>query len=474
MLRYAFGPFRLEPTERRLVRDGEPVDLTPKEFDLLVALVERAGELVTKDELIARLWDGVVVDESALTVHVSRLRAAFGESARAPGSIETVPRAGYRFVAPVRVEDDAPGPAPGLARPRRAWTRAALGGAAVGAAVVVALALTLALQGTPSSEGPAEPLVVPAGVEDREPPGSAEEAYVQARQIWWQRRGFSEALWLFRSALVLDSTFAPAHVGIADVLGMSYQTGDEARAHVRRALALDPDLGEAYASLGLIRTLQDWDFDGAEAAFDRALALAPDYAPAHQWRATLLMIRGRPGEAVAALDRALAVAPPEARPSLLADRCQALYYARRYPAAVADCRRALDLDPAFGTAPMYGFWALVLDGRPGDAARWATDTGSSLMAEALTAAPAAYTGPDGRARLARDLAAHEGGNRVWRAWWGAQVGALAGDRGRVVDGLRQAVRLRQFHVPFVAADPLFDAHRDDPEVRALLREAGLE
>jgi len=104
VLRYAFGPFRLEPTERRLVRDGEPVDLAPKEFDLLVALVERAGELATKDELIARLWDGVVVDESALTVHVSRLRAALGESARAPGSIETVPRAGYRFVAPVRVE----------------------------------------------------------------------------------------------------------------------------------------------------------------------------------------------------------------------------------------------------------------------------------------------------------------------------------------------------------------------------------
>lgn len=100
---YRFGPFLLDPGERRLLRNGEPVELKPKEFDLLVALVERAGHLATKDELMEALWPGVVVEENALSVHVSKLRAALGETARDWRYVETVPRAGYRF-APVEAE----------------------------------------------------------------------------------------------------------------------------------------------------------------------------------------------------------------------------------------------------------------------------------------------------------------------------------------------------------------------------------
>jgi len=100
--RLEFGVFVLIPSEHVLLRVGEPVRLAPKDFDLLVALVERAGSLVPKDELLRLLWPDAFVEEGNLTKHVSTLRKALGD-AEGPGRlIETVPRVGFRFVAPVR------------------------------------------------------------------------------------------------------------------------------------------------------------------------------------------------------------------------------------------------------------------------------------------------------------------------------------------------------------------------------------
>src|SRR5262245_34899891 len=95
---WEFGPFRLDETERLLLREGEPVGLTPKVFDTLVALLERSGRLVEKDELMAKLWPDTFVDEGALTRNISDLRKALGGERY----VETVPKRGYRFVAPVR------------------------------------------------------------------------------------------------------------------------------------------------------------------------------------------------------------------------------------------------------------------------------------------------------------------------------------------------------------------------------------
>lgn len=104
---FRFGDFMLVPAERRLLRDGHPLVMTGKAFDLLVALVRHAGHLLTKDELLLAVWPGVVVEEVNLSVNVSALRKVLGA---APGSsewIETVPRQGYRFNAAVEVGDIA-------------------------------------------------------------------------------------------------------------------------------------------------------------------------------------------------------------------------------------------------------------------------------------------------------------------------------------------------------------------------------
>ena len=96
---YEFGPFRLEPAERTLLRDGAVVALTPKVFDMLVILVRNSGHLLDKDELIRSLWPDSFVEEGNLSNNIFVLRKALGNDRE---YIETVPRRGYRFVGAVR------------------------------------------------------------------------------------------------------------------------------------------------------------------------------------------------------------------------------------------------------------------------------------------------------------------------------------------------------------------------------------
>src|SRR6266567_577118 len=98
--RYRFGPFELQPDNRRLLKDGATISLRPRAFDLLVALVDRAGHLVTKDELLDQVWPKVVVEEAALHVQVSALRKVLGADA-----ITTVSGRGYQFTLPVTKGD---------------------------------------------------------------------------------------------------------------------------------------------------------------------------------------------------------------------------------------------------------------------------------------------------------------------------------------------------------------------------------
>lgn len=99
---YEFGVFRLDPAERRLLREGRPVALRAKIFDTLCVLVEAHGRLVDKDELIHRVWPEAVVEEGNLAHNISVLRKTLGEPATGQKYVETVPGRGYRFVAEVR------------------------------------------------------------------------------------------------------------------------------------------------------------------------------------------------------------------------------------------------------------------------------------------------------------------------------------------------------------------------------------
>jgi predicted ATPase/DNA-binding winged helix-turn-helix (wHTH) protein len=114
----SFGPFRLVPTQRLLLEDDNPVRVGSRALDILTALVERPGELVGKDELIARVWRGTFVEEGNLKFQVGALRRALGDGRGGRRYIATSAGQGYRFVAPVSVAQ-APAAAPLPAAPTR-------------------------------------------------------------------------------------------------------------------------------------------------------------------------------------------------------------------------------------------------------------------------------------------------------------------------------------------------------------------
>jgi len=95
---YEFGQFRLDANKRALLREGELVQLTPKCFEILLTLIERGVEGVSKDDLIQRVWPDTFVEEGNLTYNISMLRKALGERAAEHQYILTVPGHGYRFI----------------------------------------------------------------------------------------------------------------------------------------------------------------------------------------------------------------------------------------------------------------------------------------------------------------------------------------------------------------------------------------
>ena len=107
---YEFGPFRLDSAEHTLLRDGRPISLRPKVFDILLVLVENQGHLVDKEDLMSSVWTEQFVEEGNINKNISMLRRVLGEGEYGQQFIETVPKRGYRFIADVRkvkADDDS-------------------------------------------------------------------------------------------------------------------------------------------------------------------------------------------------------------------------------------------------------------------------------------------------------------------------------------------------------------------------------
>ena len=103
-----FGVFCLLPTQRLLLEADQPVRLGSRALDILIALIERHGELVTKKDLMARVWPGITVVEANLAVHVSALRRALRDGKAGNRYLINIPGQGYRFVAPISITQELP------------------------------------------------------------------------------------------------------------------------------------------------------------------------------------------------------------------------------------------------------------------------------------------------------------------------------------------------------------------------------
>lgn len=523
---YEFGPFRLDPAENRLWRDGVPVALTPKAFETLLALVSRAGRLVDKAELLREVWPDTVVEESSLSQHVYLVRKALGEERGESCSIETVPKRGYRFVAPVRVlapvdnvesAENAPsslplaaerpaalGPPPARGRfvfaraPRLARQAAS---AAVALAALVALTAVLRRPETAPVTADAPPrsvartasaravaaargqdalgLGVAAGGPTRVPRGpEAFDAYVRGLYFWNQRtaEGVKNAIGCFEDAVRRESDSAPAWAALADARAVAAalrygplsprESYEKAREAARRALALDATLATAHTALALVLAHGDRDPIRAEREFQIALRLDPRSATALQRYAHLLMRGGRLDAAIEVTERALALDPHS--PAVNANLCYFLYLKRSYDRAGGYCDKAIELQPDLAQPLTTRALIEVQARRLGHAlellARARKHAEGTALLDLLDAQGYAYA-VSGRRDRARTLLA-----QLERLTPGddprrfARLGThtALGDTERAFEKLRSCAR-ESCERPFeVEFDPRYDSLRGDP------------
>jgi len=252
--RFAFGEFVLEPAQQRLLRrDGTQVRLTPRLFSALCLLVEHAGELLGKEWLMQRLWPGLVVEENNLSQVVSGLRRALGEGGQQSRLIETVPRLGFRFIAPVTclegADDPSSMPLPSSSPAAPPARRGLLLGIALGAAGLAGMGIWVSAS---RRRVPESALLV-------------ERARAAIREDRW---GQVDPLVLLDEAIQLDASDASAWgltaIATRDLIWTSADTSEfrttaDCTLAARRALELDPDQPEALVALATAGALfGDW------------------------------------------------------------------------------------------------------------------------------------------------------------------------------------------------------------------------
>lgn len=342
---YRIGPLGLDPLRKVLSAGGVPLAAGPRVVATLAALVERAGEVVTKDELLDRVWPGEDVGESNVAQSVYVVRKILREHG-VGDAIVTVPRRGYRFTGEISREPASPAVSPEVPavaahhtrRPQRAfWSFAA-----------VLLAMML---GGATAQGPTSAPALSA---------RGGELYRLGR-FYWNRRTLADlarSASLFTAVTRSDPRSPLGYSGLADSELMIADYADRAVHHdlhlaraaaaLRSALAADPRSAEAHTSYGELLLMRERDVTASNAEFHRALALDPAYATAHHWYGISLLEHGREREALQELQQAVVLDPGSpARTQWLAE---AAYYERRYADAIGYNRRTLELDPQRGGA----------------------------------------------------------------------------------------------------------------------------
>ena len=341
---FAFGPYELDAGRLLLLNEGEPLAVGPKVVETLLALIERAGEVITKDALLDRIWPEGFVEEANLAQNIYVLRKAL-RAHWDSAVIETIPRRGYRFVCPVRlVAHVAISPrtlslAPPISRTSATskWRWPALA-----AAVIFMAAIGLI---TNRPQAASAPVAL-----------SSEGAhlYMLGRYYWNLRtaQSLKKSLGYFKAVTVRDPKSALGYAGVADAYSMiaDYNCRGtrcaaalSAQANARRALSLDPNSAEAHTSYGMTMTLFEHKYGAAEDEYRTAIALNPKYALAHQWFGTSLLMAGRMKQARRELESAISLQPvATAANAWLGTEA---YFDHRYPAAVEYNRLALDLNP---------------------------------------------------------------------------------------------------------------------------------
>jgi DNA-binding winged helix-turn-helix (wHTH) protein/tetratricopeptide (TPR) repeat protein len=485
----------LRPTGE-LTRGTTRIRLQGQPLEVLEALLEQPGELVTREQLIARLWPaGVVVEfDTALNSAIRRLRTALDDHADHPRYIETIPRRGYRFIGrldtiepsvarspdPVRIEqpvgEAAPPAVPAVPQradapgrpPWKGWAAAAVlalagGGLWLAAGIYTAPAPTTA-GGSAAAGISAEAL----------------ERYERGRFFFGRRAqgDTARALALYRETLRLAPAYAPAWAGIASVHWIDTMEGRVSREQglplvreaAERALAHEPNNGEALMRLANYHRATG-DAAAGERAAQRAFALAPDAPLVLTMRSSRALDAGRVDEAIALQRRAVQQDPLAV--TMRHNLMVLLFVAGHYAEAQAEFRELKAISPPLFPPDTLIGQSILLGGDPEGALRYAQGLPEGGVREQLEALSYFALGrrPEADAALER-LAATSSQFAAYRV---AEVHAYRGEADAAFDWLRRAAGADSDDCParecwpraWVVSLPLLRALHADPRWPAI-------
>jgi DNA-binding winged helix-turn-helix (wHTH) protein/TolB-like protein/Flp pilus assembly protein TadD len=586
-----------------LERDGAAVALSGKAFEILVALLNRAGEVVDKETLMREVWPDTAVEDNNLTVNISWLRKALGEAPNDPRYIVTIPGRGYRFIGDLRAPETAAAqPAPPRRRPSHVWIAAAVVSIAViilvwllaphGGALPNGRSLAVlpfrVLSADARTEylgvGLADALITRLGnlgdisvrplnsamrVADKDPlaagrelgadtvldgkvqlandrvrvtvqllrvrdgaslwaesfdeqmanPFALEDAvssriasslvhnlsgaqkthlakrYTQNRDAYenylrgryyalkYTEDGLRKGLDYLHKAIDADPTYALAYSGLADcyydasnMLFPPLEAMPKAKAAAQRSVELDPLLAEAHVSLGIVASKFDWDWREADAQFTKALALDPNSAIAHQWYGVYRAEVGDMDRAIAELRRARELDPLSQ--NIAGYTGNTLYWARRYPDALAQAQKMIGFDPAFFPAYITKAWILEALDRPAEAVAACEKARQISPSPWTSAALARAYALDGNRpaseKILQDQLRKSPGEQFVSDYDLATVYAALGDTERAFGALEDAYQSRSEWLSYIKVDPQLDSLRADRRFAAMLQKIGLD
>jgi DNA-binding winged helix-turn-helix (wHTH) protein/tetratricopeptide (TPR) repeat protein len=454
MGKFRFGPFEIQPRSGTLLRDGEPVRLAPQPFLVLSLLVEKRGELVTRDDIQAAVWrDGTTVEfDAGLNYCIRQIRLALGEDASQSQYIVTVPKRGYRLgVSVISVEQDVPLEVPAAA-PRLAFRYMSV------VAIFAVGSLGLWKLGHTQPPDPLDP--------------ATRELFhaAQTKSQSWDAKKVSESIADFRAVSQKYPNFAPALAEYANAQTIRGFQGElpaeslaEAEKIARAALDMDPNLPLAHAALGHC-LWQKWMWFEGGIEFDRAVALGPDLAIPHQLYALYLSSIARHSDAIAEARRAVELEPKN--PLVNYTLMRVYFLAGKDELAIEAGRRVREVVPDFPlvfnllvqahlnlnhfeeAGNMMAEWSRLREPNAYTKIMWLARTGHVAEAKALAAA---------------------------RAKHGLSPGAFVavGDLDAAFARAQQAVEQHQQSMIWFAVNREWDGHREDPRYKAILLQMGL-
>jgi DNA-binding winged helix-turn-helix (wHTH) protein/predicted Zn-dependent protease len=439
---YVFGPFKLDPSRRMVTYGAEVLPLAERLFELLLALVAANGCLVSREALYALIWPDGGVAESSLSQHIYMLRRALGERSKDRLYVATVHDRGFRFIAPISIEEYGP------------------------SATKVA-----------QRQAPEETVTSSLSVIQDYSRGARSLEYATAAHL-------SAASGYFESALRSDPTHVLSLVGVAQAHLLLAQHGyacaqgefPKAKDAIIKALRLDPASAAAHAVHSNIILFCDWNWREAKRELDAAVALNPKHATVRACAVAVFAWIGQHQKSLVEIKRALMVEPASPRLQLLLGR--ALIDGEEYFSAVDHVSALIETYPDHAaTARRYRAEALLCLDRPTDAildlSLHPQDRAEDLAFRLpLLALARAKSGDVEKAEEIYDvLLALEktdyvpSGNLV-------PIALAVGRRGEALEHFEKALRRREPTLPLLRFSPWLASIRQSDLFKSLLNDVG--